>query len=99
MATDEAYTEASELYEAAEGEYVRAVGEDATRERLSVAAERASAAANGWEAAVCERFFLLRDAEQQPALARDIEIQAEIAEALAGLWRDTASAHRLRAPV
>ncbi|HEY5197750.1 MAG TPA: hypothetical protein VIJ51_12070 [Solirubrobacteraceae bacterium] len=45
-----------------------------------------------------KRFFFLRDTAGEPVLARDVEIQAEIAEALAGLWVELASAHYQQIP-
>lgn len=85
---------ASRRYDAAESAYLTGIREGISPERLTEMAEAACSAAEHWMRTAYDRFFCLRDAEESPEAARQVEIEAEVAESVADLWRQLVNAHR-----
>jgi hypothetical protein len=82
-------------YERAEANYLAALRlHDASTDLVRLA-ESVASAADSWQRAAYEEFFGVRDSlGSSDEGVSQIEIEAEIAEALFGLWTDIAAAHR-----
>jgi len=84
----------AEMYETAEANYLAAVRLHSPDVNLGELAHAVATAADSWQASAYREFFDARDrfSETDRAVIQ-LEIEAEVAEALHGLWTDLATAH------
>lgn len=93
MTDSDGVEQSSRRYEETEATYLEALRADEPRTRLAEAAIAVAEAASALEAAAWPAHFAAQKTGDEQ-LVRDTDNQAEIAEALAGLWRDIAGAYR-----